>query len=75
MSALQRNPLRDVVRVAPSPTSRHVRLVQLSCGHDIEIQPGQRVPKVGKVLGCFKCVSAASDVPARANPNSSNTTL
>lgn len=57
-AALPRHPLRAVVRVDASPKDRNVRHARLACGHVLTVHPGQRVPKVGKQLGCADCTRA-----------------
>ena len=48
--------LQTVIRVDPSPMNPKVKVVELSCGHDVYVRPPKRAPRVGAVHSlCDRC--------------------
>jgi hypothetical protein len=44
-----------VVRVDKSPLNTRIKIVQLSCGHELYVRPPARAPSVGRSTACDKC--------------------
>lgn len=49
------------LRIDRSPMNPKVRIVALSCGHDLYLSPGKRSPKIGTASDCEKCRNKAKE--------------
>lgn len=50
----------NVVRVDSSPMNKKIKVVQLSCGHDLYVRPPSIAPRVGRPVACETCKRIAN---------------